>query len=134
MITTQKKMKRLEVFFLKKLKATRKNNILEKLPINCFRLNFINKAFPEAKYIVIKRNPLKLRRSIEEKIGKGNWYGVNDNKLRLLIEYAKNNNVETKDFLKNDFNKGLLEWRLSNIAISKFFNDSKKRFFFNKLL
>ena len=35
--------------------------------------------------------------------------------------------------LKTDFNKGLLEWRLSNIAISKFFNDSKKDFF-NKLL
>ena len=47
----------------------------------------------------------------------------------MLIEYAKSNNVETKDFLKTDFNKGLLEWRLSNIAISKFFNDSKKDFF-----
>ena len=64
-------------------------------------------------------------------MGKGNWYGVNDNKLRLLIEYAKSNNVETKYFLKTDFNKGLLEWRLSNIAISKFFNDSKKDFSIN---
>ena len=54
---------------------------------------------------------------------------MNDNKLRLLIEYAKSNNVETKDFLKTDFNKGLLEWRLSNIAISKFFNESNKDFF-----
>ena len=124
-----KKNKKIRSVFFKEAERNKKNNILEKLPINCFRLNFINKVFPEAKFIVIKRNPLEVAASIEEKIGKGNWYGVNDNKLRLLIEYAKINNVETKDFLKTDFNKGLLEWRLSNIAISKFFNDSKKDFF-----
>ena len=125
---TRKNEKIRSVFF-KEAKRNKKNNILEKLPINCFRLDFINKVFPEAKFIVIKRNPLEVAASIEEKIGKGNWYGFNNNKLRLLIKYAKSNNVETKDFLKTGFNKGLLEWRLSNIAISKFFNDSKKDFF-----
>ena len=124
-----KKNEKIRSVFFREAESHKKNNILEKLPINCFRLNFINEAFPEAKYIVIKRSPLEVAASIEEKIGKGNWYGVNDNKLRLLIEYAKSNNVETKDFLKTDFNKGLLEWKLSNIAISKFFNDSKKDFF-----
>ena len=124
-----KKNEKIRSVFFREAESHKKNNILEKLPINCFRLNFINKAFPEAKYIVIKRNPIEVAASIEEKIGKGNWYGVNDNKLRLLIEYAKSNNVETKDFLKTDFNKGLLEWRLSNIAISKFFNESNKDFF-----
>ena len=124
-----KKNEQIRSIFFKEAERHKKNNILEKLPINCFRLNFINKAFPEAKFIVIKRNPLEVAASIEEKIGKGNWYGINDNKLRLLIEYAKSNNIETKDFLKTDFNKGLLEWRLSNIAIGKFFNESNKDFF-----
>jgi len=125
----KKRNEKIRSIFFEEAERHNKNNILEKLPVNCFRLNFINKVFPEAKFIVIRRNSLEVAASIEEKIGKGNWYGVNDNKLRLLIEYAKSNSIETKDFLKTDFNKGLLEWKLSNIAINKFFNESKKDFF-----
>ena len=123
------KKEKIRSVFFKEAQKHKKNNILEKLPINCFRLNFINKVFPEAKFIVIKRNSFEVAASIEKKINKGNWYGFKDNKLRLLIEYANSNNIETKDFLKTDFNKGLLEWKLSNIAINKFFNESKKDFF-----
>ena len=40
--------------------------LLEKLPINNFRLEFLNASFPDAKYIYLTRNGLEVSKSIEK--------------------------------------------------------------------
>lgn len=44
-------------FFYKKLQKSTSNFLLEKTPTNCLRLSFINKIFPESKFIFLNRNP-----------------------------------------------------------------------------
>ena len=44
--------------------------LIEKLPINNFRLDFLQKSFPEAKYIYLTRNGLEVSKSIEKRIQK----------------------------------------------------------------
>ena len=45
--------------------------LLEKLPINCFRLKFLEKSFPNARYIYLTRNGLEVSDSIERSMQKG---------------------------------------------------------------
>ena len=40
--------------------------LLEKLPINSFRLRFLKESFPEARYIYLTRNGLEVSKSIEK--------------------------------------------------------------------
>ena len=44
--------------------------LLEKLPINNFRLNFLKNSFPNAKYIYLTRNGLEVSKSIGKMIQK----------------------------------------------------------------
>jgi hypothetical protein len=74
--------------------------LLEKLPINAFRLNFLEKSFPNARYIYLTRNGLEVSESIEKSIQKGNWFRNYD----LL----KSCNIEN-----SDKHSGMLEWKLS---------------------
>jgi hypothetical protein len=82
--------------------------LLEKLPINSFRLNFLEKSFPNAKYIYLTRNGLEVSESIEKSIQKGNWFRSHD----LLKSY----NIEN-----SDQNKGIWEWKLSIDKSDHFF-------------
>lgn len=97
------------------LKQQNKNILMEKLPINTFRLSFIDKIFPDARYIHIFRNGLEVAKSIEERCINGKWFGKEKYKLIKLIEYAKSKE-ETEyipDICESYFDKGLMEWRLS---------------------
>jgi hypothetical protein len=71
--------------------------LVEKLPINSFRLSFINEIFPDARFIHIHRNAVEVARSIANQCESGLWFASH--------EY---------------FQMGLLEWRLSTEAIVKF--------------
>jgi len=82
--------------------------LLEKLPINNFRLKFLEKSFPNAKYIYLTRNGLEVSESIEKSIQKGNWFRSHD----LLKSY----NIEN-----SDQNKGIWEWKLSIDQSDHFF-------------
>lgn len=96
--------------------------LIEKLPINNFRLNFIYKLFPDARFIHIYRNGLEVARSIEKNSKKGGWFGVNKYKWDLLVDYAKNSD-DTKNLpalCTTYYDKGLLEWRLSTEAAVDF--------------
>ncbi len=99
-----------------------KHTLVEKLPINAFRLGFIDKVFPNARYIHIYRNGLEVARSIEERCINGRWFGVGKYKLQQLVQYAKQKpNTEHIPLLCNDFfEKGLMEWRLSVESIVSF--------------
>jgi hypothetical protein len=101
-------------------KKTGKPVLIEKLPINDFRLPFIDAIFPDARFIHIFRYGLEVASSIEKCI---NWFGKNEHKWHLLAEYALLND-KTKDLPKycvSDYDRGLLEWRLSTESVYLFF-------------
>lgn len=106
--------------FLKIIKS--KKILVEKLPINSFRLTFLKKMFPKAKFIFVRRNGLEVANSIERlHAKKKRWFGNNDHKWfelkKLLISskisFPKNINIR---------DKGLYEWRLSNELMDEFLN------------
>lgn len=96
--------------------------LIEKLPINNFRLSFIHKIFPDARFIHIYRNGIEVARSIEKRSVRGNWFGANSYKWDRLSEYAlrrgETSNLPALCFTY--FEKGLLEWRLSTEAAVEF--------------
>lgn len=57
-------------FFYNKFSKSKKQVLVEKLPINCFRLPFIRKIFPEARYIFTSRNGLDVAKSMDRRFGK----------------------------------------------------------------
>ena len=93
----------------------RAKRLVEKLPINSFRIDFINAIFPDALFIHLIRNGIEVARSIERVAPTFNWYGHNDYKWDLLGNYA--GAMGLKDLTNlcgdNNFLRGLLEWRLS---------------------
>ncbi len=92
--------------------------LLEKLPINSFRLRFICFIFPNAKFIYLIRNGLEVAASIERQIGIDKWYGENNIKWKLIRGIS---GKEFQDKELSDFEKGLLEWRLSVESSQQFF-------------
>ena len=88
--------------------------LMEKLPINNFRLKFLQKCFPKAKYIYLSRNGLEVSKSIEKRIQKNNWY--TGNKFRLLQQRFKD-----KINILSDQQKGMWEWKLSMDQSDVFF-------------
>ena len=95
--------------------------VLEKTPINNFRLPFLKAAFPEARFIYLHRNGLEVARSIERLSSKGGWYGKNGQSkwtvLKNLIEANTNFKADELSF----FEKALLEWRFSMEYSERFF-------------
>lgn len=96
--------------------------LVEKLPINNFRLPFLHKIFPDARFIHIYRSGLEVARSIEKLSSEGHWFGADNYKWDRLVEYASGRN-DTKgipSLCTGDFDKGLLEWRLSTESAVEF--------------
>ncbi|MGY8988918.1 MAG: sulfotransferase family protein [Flavobacteriales bacterium] len=98
--------------------------LLEKLPINNFRLNFLKKSFPNAKYIYLTRNGLEVSKSIEKRIQKQNWFG--GDKYELLKKYSSDNNILLKTKINGDQEKGMWEWKLSIEESNRFFKKENK--------
>lgn len=96
--------------------------VLEKLPINNFRLEFLKKSFPKAKFIYLTRNGLEVSKSIERRIQKQNWF--TGKKYELLKEYEQKTSSEYNP--KTDLEKGMWEWKLSIMESDKFFKNLKK--------
>ena len=92
--------------------------LLEKLPINNFRLDFLNSTFPNAKYIYLRRNGLEVSSSIEKQINKRNWFS--GEKESLLKKYSEKINCKTE--VETNFEKGMWEWKLSIDESNAFFN------------
>ena len=91
--------------------------LLEKIPVNNFRLDFLNTSFPNAKYIYLTRNGIDVSNSIERKISKNNWF--KGHKYDLLVKYAKKRGTYFE--AENNLEKGFLEWKLSITSSDKFF-------------
>ena len=117
-----RKTKKLSRLFRFEIIKSRRPILIEKLPANNFRLNFIHQMFPDARFIHIYRNGLEVARSIEKLSESGRWFGANFYKWDKIVQYALD-----RDDIKNlpalcttYFDKGLLEWRLSTEAAVEF--------------
>jgi len=63
--------------------------LCEKTPINAFRVDLIERIFPDARYIYIEREPLAVAQSIAERCKNGTWWGVGEYKWHGLAEMAE---------------------------------------------
>jgi hypothetical protein len=117
-----KKSNKLSRLFRFETIKSRKPVLIEKLPINSFRLHFVHQIFPDARFIHIYRNGLEVARSIEKFCERDDWFGENYYKWEKLVEYAlgRDNTYNLPALCSTCFDKGLLEWRLSTEAAVDF--------------
>src|SRR5262245_51402655 len=71
------KSKRLSRAFRLETVISRRPVLVEKLPVNSFRLGLIDRIFPDARFIHIFRNGLEVANSIEKESKEGKWFGAN---------------------------------------------------------
>lgn len=89
--------------------------LIEKLPANTFRLDFLKGMFPDCRFIHIYRNGLEVAQSIEQRAIHGRWFGHGQYKWHRLVEHASRYDrfACLPALCGSDFERGLLEWRLS---------------------
>jgi hypothetical protein len=96
--------------------------LVEKLAINNFRMGFLTALCPQAKLINIVRHGVEVAFSIEQKANLAQWYGQNDRKWTLLVDYAWANGFgPLVARCRTPYHRGLLEWRMSIEAAESFF-------------
>ncbi len=111
--------------FFTRLAASRKQQLIEKLPINNFRLQWIDAIFPTAKYLNLVRNGLDVARSIQQKGAA--WHGRSGWKWRSMAQlcsqsgFVLNGNMPI-DQIEDYFQRGLVEWTLSVSRNQTFLN------------
>lgn len=111
------------IFFRKQVLGNAKV-LLEKLPINNFRLKFLKKSFPDAKYIYLTRNGLEVSKSIEGMVQKKKWF--TGEKYELLKKYISDNRIVFRTNIDSNLAKGMLEWKLSIDESDCFFKKETK--------
>jgi hypothetical protein len=105
-----------------------KSTLVEKLPINNFRLGFLAALYPRASHINIVRNGIEVAFSIARKATGDQWYGPNDRKWRLLVDHARDHgHGELVGLCTTPFLRGLLEWRMSVEAAEAFLGRGELR-------
>lgn len=103
--------------FLIEMRTQCAQRLVEKLPINSFRIDFISRIFPDAKFVHLVRNGLEVARSIGRVAERALWFGDDDYKWELLAAYARTHNAGALlQLCKDNDLRGLLEWRLTVTA------------------
>jgi hypothetical protein len=117
----------LTALFMRETRRTGRPRLLEKLPINNFRLEFIRKIFPDALFIHIVRNGLDVAESIARECQDGRWFN-SGYKWNALVRFAQQHEDYKKlpALCQSDFDRGLLEWRLSVEAAQGFYRSCPK--------
>lgn len=91
----------------------RRRQLVEKTPINSFRIGYLSELFPDARFIHLIRSGAEVARSIA-RFGPEQWYGIREYKWRRLVRLAtRRGQAELVKLCHDNFTKGLLEWRLS---------------------
>lgn len=99
----------------------RRKILLEKTPINSFRLPFLHAIFPQARFIYLTRDGRDVATSIAREIERGRWYGAKDFKWRNLINSIADVSLrELALSTATPYERGLIEWRLCTEAIRTF--------------
>jgi LPS sulfotransferase NodH len=114
-VCTPARNRKLAASFYCETTATGRPQLVEKLPINSFRLPFVDAVFPDALFVHLLRNGLEVARSIERMPDDALWYGHDDYKWKLLVEYAGAHEQyrDLPQFCDTTRRRGLLEWRMS---------------------
>ena len=100
--------------FAAEVRLQRAERLVEKLPINAFRVGWLAGMFPDALFVHLIRNGLEVAASIARHAERAAWFGVEDDKWRLLVECAgERGEADLVELCTDDFRRGLLEWRLS---------------------
>lgn len=96
--------------------------LIEKTPVNNFRLAFIRHIFPDARFIHIYRNGIEVASSTAKIIEIGGWRGEDAYKWGKLAEYAMrfDETHHLPGLCSTPYEKSLLEWRLSTEAAVRF--------------
>jgi hypothetical protein len=117
-----RKTRALKKRFALELRRSGRPILVEKLPINNFRLRFIRGMFPDCRFIHIWRNGLEVARSIEAMSIQGRWFRSDQYRWNLLAEYAQSmpETAHLPALCQSDYEKGLLEWRVSTEAATSF--------------
>jgi hypothetical protein len=112
----ERQSQRLRTIFYYQTLKTNRPVLVEKLPINNFRIRFLNAIFPDAIYIHILRNGVEVAKSIQRK---ATWYSKHDYRWQQLLNYALSNPITAAlpALCDDDYDRGLLEWRLSLDAL-----------------
>jgi hypothetical protein len=120
---TPVRSKRLRDLFFCEALARGRPRLVEKLPANNFRLGFVDTIFPDALYIHLLRNGLEVARSIARMAEQDKWYGAGGYKWEQLADFAREREEYRglTELVKTDFDRGLLEWRMSVEAALDFF-------------
>jgi len=88
--------------------------LVEKLPINAFRIDYIAAMFPDARFVHLIRNGIEVATSIAEQVELGRWFGHQDRKWCRLVEHARERGEAGRvASCAVPFERGLLEWYLS---------------------
>jgi hypothetical protein len=117
-----KKTRALRKLFALELRRSRRPILIEKLPINNFRLPFIRRMFPDCRFIHIWRNGLEVAQSIEAMSIQGRWFRPEQYRWNLLAEHAQSmpETAHLPALCQSYYEKGLLEWRVSTEAAMSF--------------
>lgn len=113
---------RLRDLFRRELRRGGGTLLVEKLPINSFRTGFIDAAFPDARYLHLYRNGLEVAHSIAGRVANGRWFGHDDYKWQQLVAHSLTGpqTAGLPALCKDDYSRGLLEWRLSTESTVRF--------------
>lgn len=106
---------KIKLDFSAELKLNNQHQLVEKLPINSFRIPYLYSIFPDARFIHMIRNGVEVAQSIATLYAKtGRWFGKDEYKWKLLTEYAISRGEENlvKICADNSVLKGALEWHL----------------------
>src|SRR5205085_8067205 len=117
-----RKTRALRKLFALELQKSRRPILVEKLPINNFRLPFIRGMFPDCRFIHIWRNGLEVARYIETMSLQGRWFKPDQYRWNMLAEYAQSmpETAPVPALCQSYYEKGLLEWRVSTQAVTSF--------------
>jgi hypothetical protein len=100
--------------FAVEVRLQRAERLVEKLPINAFRIGWLAAMFPDALFVHLIRNGFEVAASIARQAESARWFSFEDYKWRLLAERARERGEADLVGLATDgFRRGLLEWRLS---------------------
>ncbi|NVJ68683.1 MAG: sulfotransferase [Gammaproteobacteria bacterium] len=124
-LTTERKNVRLRRLFWIKRVLSRKKILVEKLPINTLRKQFLDQVFQKANYIVIRRNMEEVINSIQIMDSRERWSGHKDAKKKALVEFAMLSGIDKSklEHVKDVTELSILEWVLCDRAISSDFAD-----------
>lgn len=95
-------------------RMSRRTMLLEKLPINSFRIPYLRALFPQSRFIHLVRNGLEVAHSIQRTGSR--WYAPNNGQKWQLLSHVGREQGLTSKFLaacESDLEKGLVEWTLS---------------------